>query len=248
MSIRYPSWWNRAEPKIHERLEHFTSWLREKIKTLRPHTLIEKNPFLFRARAYDNASDLAKKLIDAFISSSEETHFGDILEAIAIDICEEAKGGRKSSTSGIDLEFDSGNTRTLAQIKSSIKWGNSSAHKKLVVDFQNATRTVRQRDKLQVVCVEGICYGPSQIVDKGTHLRIIGNEFWKEISDWKDTGRAVFKIVGHHAGNGMSTELAWANTHILDYLLRVKIASSSDRVDWNRLYELTMMNRRDRPK
>lgn len=246
--MQYPNWWNQAEPKINERLEHFTTWMREKIKTLRPHQLIEKNPFLFRARAYDNASDLAKKLIDAFISSSEETRFGDILEAIAIDICEEAKGGRKSSAGGVDLEYDAGNTRKLVQIKSSNKWGNSSAHKKLVSDFQNATRTVRQRDNLQVICVEGICYGPSQTIDKGTHLRIIGNEFWKEISDWPGTGRAVFQIVGFHAGNGMSTELAWAHTHILDYLFRVKIASSSERVDWNKLYELTMMSRRDRPK
>lgn len=246
--MNYPSWWNQAEPKIHARLENFTKWMQQKITTLKPHTLIEKNPFLFRARDYENASQLANKLIDAFISSSEETKFGDILEDIAIDICGEAKSGWKSSAQGIDLEFETANTRTLTQIKSSNKWGNSSAHKRLVTDFVNATRIVRQHTKLQVVCVEGICYGPSQTKDRGTHLRIIGDEFWESISDWKDTGRAVFKIVGHHAGNGLSAELSWAYANIEDYLLRVRVASPRGRLNWNRLYELTMMNMSERPK
>ena len=246
--MKYPSWWPQAEPKIHGRLEDFTNWMRVKITNLHPHKLIEKNPFLFRARAHDNVSELANKLVDAFISSSEETRFGAILEDIAIDICEEARSGWKSTGNGIDLEYNDGNIRILTQIKSSNKWGNSSAHKKLVSDFNNATKTVRQREGVNVRCVEGICYGPSQTIDKGTHLRIIGNKFWEEISEWKETGRAVFEIVGYHAGNGMSTELALAHTNIVDYLLRVKVASSDDKLNWNRLYELTMMKPSERPK
>lgn len=47
-------------------------------------------------------------IVDAFLSSSEETMFGNVLEGIAIDICSHAKGGRKSSTESIDLEYDEG--------------------------------------------------------------------------------------------------------------------------------------------
>ena len=68
-------------------------------------------------------------VIGAYLSSSEETIFGGVLEKIAILICKHAKGGRKSSAEGIDLEYESNGERTIMQIKSGTNWGNSSQHK-----------------------------------------------------------------------------------------------------------------------
>lgn len=41
-------------------------------------------------------------VIDAYLSSSEETIFGNILEDIAIIICSKAKQGYKSGIANID--------------------------------------------------------------------------------------------------------------------------------------------------
>ena len=44
--------------------------------------LKRKNPYLFRAKGIGIASDLVKLLMDAFLSSQEETLFGDFLEIV----------------------------------------------------------------------------------------------------------------------------------------------------------------------
>lgn len=250
MPSRYPDWWRRAKPDIDDAVGEFAAWLRNKVAEIKPHHLIAKNPYLFRARAPKDAEQLASRLIDAFLSSSEETRFGDILEQVAIVMCREAKGGWKSSADGIDLEYDDGPVpiRNIVQIKSGTNWGNSSQRKKLVSDFQSAVRTLRQGSgQVMVQPVEGICYGPSGKKDFGSHIRLVGNAFWHEISGWPDAGRAVLTIVGHHASNGLSEVLNEARSNVVAYLQRSR-AASNDRVDWDRLFDIVMMPTRERPK
>ena len=244
--LPHPDWWKQAEPDIHASISDFAEWMQNKVATIKPYQLIVKNPYLFRARAPQTANQLAARLIDAFLSSSEETRFGDILESTAIAICREAKGGWKSSADGIDLEYDEGGTRTIMQIKSGTNWGNSSQRKKLVSDFQSAVRTLRQGQGVQVRCVEGICYGPSGLKDYGSHIRLVGNTFWQDISGWLDTGRAVLRIVEHHAANGLTEVIATARASVVDYLQRAGATTHGD-VNWDRLYDLIMMPTRERP-
>ena len=242
-----PDWWERAEPDIHEAISDFAEWMQNKVATIKPYQLIVKNPYLFRARAPETANQLAARLIDAFLSSSEETHFGDILEATAIAICREAKGGWKSSADGIDLEYDENSTRTIMQIKSGVKWGNSSQRKKLVSDFQSAVRTLRQGSRMEVRCIEGICYGPSGPKDYGSHIRLVGNAFWQDISGWADTGRAVLHVVESHAANGLAGVIAMARASVVDYLQRSGVTTHGD-INWDRLYDLIMLPTRERPR
>lgn len=68
--------------------------------------LDRKNPYLFRAKNILTAEALVRVLLDAHLSSQEETLFGDFLEALAIHINAKAFGGKKSNAEGIDLEFD----------------------------------------------------------------------------------------------------------------------------------------------
>jgi len=65
-----------------------------------------KNPYLFRAKNILNAGELIKTILDAHLSSAEETMFGEFLESLAIYICGMIYGGVKSSSPGIDLEFN----------------------------------------------------------------------------------------------------------------------------------------------
>ena len=248
MPSPYPDWWRLAEPEVHAAVSEFATWMQDKVAAIKPRDLIVKNPYLFRARAPKDAEQLASRLIDAFLSSSEETRFGDILERVAIAICQKAKGGQKSSTNGIDLEYVDGQIRNIVQIKSSTNWGNKSQREKLVSDFQSATKTLRQGSGQVVVqAVEGICYGPSGRKDYGSHIRLVGNEFWHEISDWPDTGRAVLTIVGQHASNGLSDVIDEARSRVVAYLQRSG-AASNGRIEWDRLFDIIMMPTRERPK
>jgi len=49
--------------------------------------LRRKNPYLFKAKNVVDAHDLVKVLLDAHLSSQEETMFGEFLEELAIYIC-----------------------------------------------------------------------------------------------------------------------------------------------------------------
>lgn len=73
--------------------------------------LKKKNPYLFRAKYLLTSEQIVRTLADAFLSSNEETIFGDWIEGLAIFINEKSYGGRKSGIPGIDLEFDKDRVR-----------------------------------------------------------------------------------------------------------------------------------------
>ena len=58
--------------------------------------LNKKNPYLFKAKYILTAQDIIKSFTDAYISSQEETIFGDWLEGLAIFINSKVYQGRKS--------------------------------------------------------------------------------------------------------------------------------------------------------
>ena len=65
--------------------------------------LKRKNPYLFKAKHVLTADQIIRGIVDAHISSNEETVFGDWLERLAIFICGKVYGGRKSGITGIYL-------------------------------------------------------------------------------------------------------------------------------------------------
>ena len=112
-------------PIFHQRrLESLTGLELDKV-------LMRKNPYLFKAKNINTAGGLVKAILDAHLSSQEETIFGAFLENVAIHASSIALGGIKSSTEGIDLEFTQGDKRYIVSIKSGPNWGNASQIKKM---------------------------------------------------------------------------------------------------------------------
>ena len=105
--------------------------------------LKRKNPYLFKAKYVLTADEIVRGIVDAHISSNEETIFGDWLEGLAIFINGKVYDGRKSGIPNIDLEFDNDGTRYIVTIKSGPNWGNSSQIKKMKTDFSTSKKTLR---------------------------------------------------------------------------------------------------------
>ncbi|MBR6575969.1 MAG: hypothetical protein IKK73_02440 [Akkermansia sp.] len=149
--------------------------------------IAHKNPYLFRAKNADTAEFIVRSIVDAFLSSGEETIFGDWLEGLAIYICHRVYGGRKSSARGVDLEFDKEGCHYLVSIKSGPNWGNSSQIKKLTEEFKSAKITLRtSRHRMNIVAVNGCCYGRDKFPDKGDYFKYCGQDFWAFISGEED--------------------------------------------------------------
>lgn len=162
--------------------------------------LKRKNPYLFKAKNILTAQDLVKTLLDAHLSSQEETIFGDFLEGLAIYINQKVFGGKKSSAEGIDLEFDKDGIRYIIGIKSGPNWGNSSQINKLRDNFKKAKRILRtSNSNLQIIAVNGCCYGRDNNPDKGDYFKYCGQEFWTFISGNKDLYIEIIEPLGHRA-------------------------------------------------
>ena len=150
-----------------------------KLKTV----LKKKNPYLFKAKYLMTAEQIIKGLTDAFVSSNEETIFGDWLEGLAIFINTKVYNGWKSGITGIDLEFDKDDIRYIVTIKSGPNWGNSSQISKMKADFKTAMKTLRtSNSRLQIVAINGCCYGKDNVPDKGDFYKYCGQRFWDFIS------------------------------------------------------------------
>jgi hypothetical protein len=162
--------------------------------------LRRKNPYLFRSKNLVVAADLIKSLLDAHISSQEETLFGDFLEGLAIYVAETVYGGLKSSATGIDLEFLKDGARYIVSIKSGPNWGNSSQVAKMKTDFSTAARVIRQGSAAtNVIAVNGCCYGRDSSPDKGEYFKYCGQEFWELLSNDRDFYTRIVEPLGHNA-------------------------------------------------
>lgn len=162
-----------------------------------------KNPYLFRAKSTNSAHDFIAAVLDATVSSGEETVFGNFLEKIAIFVCGRVYGGGKSSTIALDLDFNIGEIRYLVSIKSGPSWGNSSQIEALIKKFNTAKKTLATSGGakgMHIVCVEACCYGVDSVPDKGTHLKLCGQRFWELISDGNETlYRDIIEPLAHQA-------------------------------------------------
>ena len=159
-----------------------------------------KNPYLFKAKNINTASEFVSTILDAFLSSQEEGIFGGFLEELAIFICSQVYGGQKSAAEGIDLEFERDDIRYIVSIKSGPNWGNSSQVAKLRDNFRKAKRILRTNTSSgNVVAVNGCCYGRNRKPDKGDYLKLCGQKFWEFISGDDHLYTDIIEPLGHRA-------------------------------------------------
>ncbi len=162
--------------------------------------LKRKNPYLFKAKNINTAQDLVKSLLDAHLSSQEEGIFGGFLEELAIFICSKFYGGRKSSAEGIDLEFEKENIKYVVTVKSGPNWGNSQQIGRMKDNFRKAQKILRTNSmKVNIIAVNGCCYGKDDNFDKGDYLKLCGQRFWEFISGDENLYLKIIEPLGHEA-------------------------------------------------
>ncbi len=163
--------------------------------------LSRKNPYLFKAKYVLTAEKIIRSLVDAHISSNEETIFGDWLEGLAIFINGNIYRGWKSGITGIDLEFDKGGKRYIVNIKSGPNWGNHSQIVKMLADFNSARRSLlTSNSRLNVIAVNGCCYGrDNKPLKTENYYKLCGQKFWEFISGDKNLYIDIIEPLGHKA-------------------------------------------------
>lgn len=170
-----------------------------------------KNPYLYRAKAMQSATEIVDSVLTAFVSSSEETIFGNcFFEPIAIA----ASGGNKALAEGIDIMIQNNETNTISAIavKSGPSVFNADSKKRQEQNFTAASKLAQQA-KARYEAYIGYCYGKKKKSGRGKpkmYQELAGKRFWAELTGDEDF---YIKIIGY-----MGT--------IYDMLKKYKLASS----------------------
>lgn len=200
--------------------------------------LKRKNPYLFRAKNALTTNDIVKGIVDAHISSNEETIFGDWLEGLAIFINQQVYNGYKSGIEGIDLEFEKNKVRYIVAIKSGPNWANASQVKKMREDFRKAQKTLRtSNSNLKVVAINGCCYGKQKFSDKGDYLKLCGQEFWEFISGEDNLYKDIIKPLGFNAKQ-KNEDFEKSYSQLINRFLKDfsdEFCLKSGEIDWEKL-------------
>jgi len=225
------------------------------VKSKRLNAVLQrKNPYLFKAKNTQKAGDLVESIMDAFISSQEETLFGNFLEEVAIFVANYVHDGYKPKTSeltGIDLVFDKDIYLFIVEIKSGPNWGNSSQKQKMYLNFRNAIQKLQPEhpDKI-IVPVNGCMYGknttPYKIgkitqnkvtLDRVPYWFLCGQDFWYFISNNKDLYVDIIEPLGYKAkerNDTFSNEYDKLINRFTDEFIS-KYCKDDYSIDWNAL-------------
>lgn len=163
-------------------LDNFYDRLIAKVDSLNIKAVMRrKNPYLFRAKAMNGAAQIVEAILAAFISSSEETIFGNVFfEPIATA----AAQGQKALAEGVDIMVERDNTIYAIAVKSGTSVFNADSRKKQEQNFIAASKLAQQAKK-RFVPIVGYGYGKKKTTNRGIpkfYMELAGKAFWEELT------------------------------------------------------------------
>jgi hypothetical protein len=178
-------------PFYQKRLEKLTKLTLKQV-------LHRKNPYLFKAKNI--------MILTAYLSSQEETIFGDLLEGFVIYISAMQYQGFKSSFKSIDLEFERDNQYYIVSIKSGPSWGNSDQISQMRNSFKHARKHLKtQGINKEIIAVNGCIYGKDRQPAKfhqdpeKSYFKYCGQDFWSFISEDNELYRKLIAPIDKEA-------------------------------------------------
>ncbi len=201
--------------------------------------LRKKNPYLYRALGINKASEIVEQIMLAFVSSSDETIFGNVFfEPIA----RLAAKGKVSDAEGVDFVVESGNRFLAVAVKSGPNWGNADQHKRQSSNF-DALRKRLYKIAKQFDPLVGQAYGQQnkEPTDNSRFRRRSGQAFWEEITGDSDFYLKLVRMMrdvperNHHEYRQRWDEAVnrFSSEFMMDF------CSKEGEVDWEKLVEFS---------
>jgi hypothetical protein len=181
---------------------------------------------------------IINRCIEHHIYLTEKRLFERWLIDLAIFINLEVYKGWKSGIPGVDLEFDLENIRYIVNIKSDPNWANRSQIQKLKSDFVSAKRTLRtSNSKLNIIAINGCCYGRDNKPDKGDYFKYCGQVFWAFISGNEALYTDIIEPLGFNAKQKNDEYLALYSNLINRFTTEFssQFCANNGAIDWEKL-------------
>ncbi len=170
---------------VQNRLNDFYDRRIAKLSTLDlKKTLRRKNPYLFRAVGLLDANEVIERLLNDFMSSSDETIFGDaFFEPLAKDL----GAGIASPTEGVDVVIETKTSYKAIAVKSGPSVFNAQSRRRQHQDFQ-ALRSRMMKLQKHFEAIVGYSYGKKNSLPNENKIftELAGQTFWAELTGEKD--------------------------------------------------------------
>jgi len=147
-------------------------------------TLRRKNPYLFRAVGLLDANEVIERLLSDFMSSSDETIFGDaFFEPLAKDL----GTGISSPTEGMDIVIETETAYKAIAVKSGPSVFNAQSRRRQNQDFQ-ALRSRMMKLQKHFEAIVGYSYGRKFSLPNENKIftEMAGQTFWAELTGESD--------------------------------------------------------------
>lgn len=226
-----------AKKAVSEAIENFYSSLLKSIDEIGIDDIIKnKNPYLYRAKSMNTAQEIVQSALDAHISSSEETKFGNLFfEPLAIAV----SNGRKSTSEGVDLEIDENGFRYIIAVKSGTSVFNADSKKRQNENFKRCA-TLAKQGGLVPYPVIGFAYGSKKRVFSGDTLELAGQDFWEFLTGDPDFYEKIVSYMEEkpevYAQRFEESRTLAVNRLTKDFSAR--FVREDGFIDWNAILEL----------
>ncbi|HZH91818.1 MAG TPA: PmeII family type II restriction endonuclease [Pyrinomonadaceae bacterium] len=215
--------------------------------------LKRKNPYLFKAKNIELAGDMVTSIVDAFLSSQEESIFGNLMEGFAIYISKMLYSGFKSEFKSVDLEFRRDGVYHIVGIKSGTNWGNADQIARMRDNFKSAKEALRAGGLSdEIMAVNGCIYGRDRVPFKNhtdpdrQYYKYAGQEFWRFISGDDNLYREIITPIDREARQkdenfkkAYSAKINEMTQEFLTYFV------TDNLIDWVKLVDY--VSKRDKP-
>lgn len=164
-----------------------------RLESLHLRNLINKNPYLYRSIGLSNPHDFIEQLLVAFVSSSDETIFGnDFLEPLALWSAREStdhSGGDRivtvGSGAGQDIAIETATAYLAVSVKSGKNIFNSQSNKGQSTEFNELQARLKKVNK-QFRAIIGYGYGRKQNRKQTAVEKVAGQVFWELLTGEED--------------------------------------------------------------
>lgn len=238
---------NELEQLIARCLKDFYDRRKQALAKTRLRTFLRrKNPYLFRARGIEKASDLIDQLLVAHLQASDETIFGG---AFFEPIAQIVSGGVVSPAPGLDFAVETDTRYMAVAMKSGPNIFNASQRRRQSDEF-NQLRARLQKLNKQFDPLLGHAYGRKSTEPSKTQTfrDRSGQAFWTEITGDPDFYLKLMRLMADEPLKRKEEfTSAWDalfNRLTLEFLS--DFCFEDGRIDWEKLTKI--VSAEERPK
>jgi len=226
------------EQAVQNRLDEFYERRIAKLSTLdMKKTLRRKNPYLFRAVGLLDANEVIERLLNDFMSSSDETIFGDaFFEPLAKDL----GSGSVAPSEGVDVVVETATTYKAIAVKSGPSVFNAQSRRRQNQDFL-ALRGRMMKLQKHFDAIVGYSYGKKYSLPNESKIftELAGQTFWAELTGVEECYLLIIdamKDLPLRHKDRFNEEWAKAKNRFVKEFI-TDFCTDDGMIDWSRLLE-----------